>query len=329
MILHDFWITSFITLTKDYLLFIFGAIIGSFLNVVIYRLPRCKITEKVLTKLKNQNVESNIIQAINSLKDKEFDNEEKLETALNDLEIDISEDIKAIILDYANKEINIAFPSSHCPNCNKPIRGYDNIPILSWFILMGKCRDCKNKISFRYPLNEAITAIMFLGLFYFSDNNIIKWLFLCYFFSILLIIFWIDIDHQLILNVTTLPSIIIGFAYSYFITHNIVASLIACIGGYLFFWVTGYLSTILLKKEGLGGGDVKFAAMLGAWMGWQKLFISLFISFLVGSIIGLIFLAKKRRSEPFPFGPSMVIGSVIGFFFGDLIWFWYINSFKF
>ena len=314
----------------DYMLsviiFAFGAILGSFLNVVIYRVPRCRLSEKVLTILEEKKVDPDIIKSLEEFKDSEFKNSDELCEFLEKLGIE--DKIKEIIIPAAEKEVNIVLPHSYCPNCKNPIRPHDNIPILGWFFLGGKCRDCKTKISFRYPLNELVTATLLTVVFYFISGDMVRWLFLAVFFTMLIVIFWIDIDHHLILDIMTYPSIIIGLAYSYFITQNITSALIGAVAGPLFLLLPSMLFKFFAKKEGMGMGDVKFAAMLGAWLGWQQLAVALFLSFIVGTVIGLICLSRKGKSEPFPFGPSMVIGAIISFFYGNAIWMWYISGFR-
>lgn len=277
------------------IIFIFGSIIGSFLNVVIYRLP----------------VEDDSLEDSGN------------NTILDNIRIFFKEFLLSI------KRLNTP-KRSYCPNCNSMIRAIDNIPIISWFFLKGRCHNCKEKISFRYPMNEFLTGILFV-LSYYKSGLTLDLIFMFYFIFILIIIFWIDFDKQLILNVTTYPSIIIGLLYNYVVTKNLITSIWGTLLGYTLFLGIYYFSILILKiikspyEEGIGGGDIKLAAMLGAWLGWKDLIVCLFFSFLIGSIMGIIYLFKKQKSEPFPFGPAMVISGIITLFVGNILISWYIN----
>ncbi len=247
---------------KGILVFAIGSLLGSFLNVLIYRLPR---------------------------------------------------------------EKSIVWPGSKCPKCNTPIAGYDNIPVLSWIMLFGKCRYCKEKISIRYPLVEILTAILlFFTYKSFGING--NWFFLTYFVCIMIVISLIDIDHMLILNSLTYPGIIVGFIYSY-INNNIQQSLLGAFLGAIFFYLIVKISLFVMKKEGLGMGDVTFVALLGSWLGINYLLGSLLISFFLGSIIGIMLLIKKGKSEYFPFGPSLAIGALVTLLTNNFLLLWYMDKF--
>jgi leader peptidase (prepilin peptidase)/N-methyltransferase len=213
---------------------------------------------------------------------------------------------------------SIVFPSSHCPKCQHPIRFYDNIPIISYLVLRGKCRDCHDKISPRYPLVEAITALMALLLFWKFGLSL-KYLCSFIFTAALIIITFIDFDHQIIPDVITLPGIPIFFIGAVFIMGlSVWESLLGIVigGGCLFAIAFGY--EIITKREGMGGGDIKLLAMLGAFLGWKSLFFILFVSSLLGAVIGISLMVAKGKNMKYavPFGPFLSIAAVAYLFVG-------------
>lgn len=223
------------------------------------------------------------------------------------------------------REKSLVLPGSKCPGCDNPIAFYDNIPVISWLLLRAKCRNCSEKISIRYPIVELITGILFL-LTYLNFDIGLNWAFLSYFISLMVVITWIDLDFMLILHSITYPAIAVGFIYSY-INNTLLQSILGFIIGTVLFYLIAKLSFLLMKKEGMGMGDVAFAALLGSWLGLNNLLGSLFISFLLGSVIGLIFLAIKGKSEHFPFGPSLAIGALITLLSNNYVFNWYISNF--
>ena len=251
-----------IDLYKSILVLITGCLTGSFLNVVIYRMPR---------------------------------------------------------------EKSLVMPGSKCPGCDRPIAFYDNIPVISWLILGAKCRKCKEKISIRYPIVELITGILFF-LTYQNFDISLNWMFLSYFMCLMVVITYIDIDFMLILHSITYPAIVVGFIYSY-INNILLQSVLGFIIGSVLFYLIAKLSFLLMKKEGMGMGDVALVALLGTWLGLANLMGSLFISFLLGSLVGIIFLAVKGRSEHFPFGPSLAAGAIITLLTNNYLFNWYVNNF--
>ena len=245
--------------------FVFGLVIGSFLNVCIYRVPR---------------------------------------------------------------ELSIINPPSSCPNCKSPIKPWDNIPVLSYLILAGKCRKCGENISIRYPSVELLNGLMYATVFFrYGPGWHLPLLFALV--SSLLVITFIDLDFQIIPDVITLPGIIIGLAASHFILPDpfskysllgFVHSLIGLLAG----GVTFYLIAIL-SRGGMGGGDVKMMAMVGSFMGWKGIFLTTLVGSLTGSLIGiaLIVFKGKGRKTKIPFGPFLALGSLVTLFFGRLIADWY------
>jgi len=242
------------------LIFILGITVGSFLNVLIYRLPR---------------------------------------------------------------KMSLIRPRSRCPQCDSKIKFYDNIPIFSFLFLRGKCRACGGRIPFRYPVVEALAGLLsVVAMFHFGIT--LKGLEAMFLSLIFIAIFFIDLEFTIIPDVFTLPGVIIGFGLSFFPggfvgwNHSLIGLLV---GGGAFFLV-GVLGEFLFKKEALGFGDVKFAAMLGAFLGWQNLILILILASFLGSVVGItmIYLSGRRgKSSYIPFGPFLVAGALIAVYFGNII----------
>jgi leader peptidase (prepilin peptidase)/N-methyltransferase len=244
--------------------FIFGAVVGSFLNVCIFRLPA---------------------------------------------------------------KTSIVKPSSQCPHCHHPIRFYDNIPIISFIVLRGKCRDCGGKISWRYPLVELITALLALLLFLKFGLTLI---FLTFFIftAVLIVITFIDLDQQIIPDVLTLPGIPIFFLLAIFVVKiSWLEALIGLLigGGVLF--AIAFVYELLTKREGMGGGDIKLLAMIGGFLGWKSLIFILLFSSFSGAIVGITAMIIKKQDMKYavPFGPFLSAAAVAYLFWGDafmhvLIW---------
>ena len=225
------------------------------------------------------------------------------------------------------KEESIIIPGSHCPHCNHPIKFYDNIPLISYLLLGGKCRYCKRSISAQYPLVEGTTAISSLLLF-------LKWgLSLSYFFyfsfvAALIIITVIDLYHQIIPDVISIPGIGVGLLGALIIPHiTFFNSLLGILlgGGSLFVVATFY--QWLFKREGMGGGDVKLLAMIGAFLGWDAVILTILLSSLIGSITGIIIMVLKGKDFKYaiPFGPFLSLGAVIALFYKNEIISWYLQ----
>ena len=222
---------------------------------------------------------------------------------------------------------SIVRPSSSCPNCGKKIRFYDNIPIISYLLLLGRCRHCHHPISWRYPVIEAITGLLSLALFIRYGLSFQYLLFLL-FAATLVTISFIDLDHQIIPDVLSIPGIIAGLAAA-FVPGNVLwfESVIGIIGGGGALFLVGLAYEKLTGKQGMGGGDVKLLAMIGAWMGWRSLPFVLLISSLTGAIIGSVFLlaAGKGYRVKIPFGPFLSLGALSYIFFGPQLTNWYIG----
>ncbi len=217
-------------------------------------------------------------------------------------------------------------PGSHCPKCNQPIKFYDNIPLVSFIILKGKCRYCKGKISWQYPLVEFLTGIIYLLLFLRYGLQLVTFVYM-FFCSALIIITFIDLKENIIPDVLSLPFLLLGFLMSFFLKNlSPINSLLGILAGGGVLLLVAILGSFLFKKEAMGGGDIKLAAMVGAFLGWQLTLLSLFLSFFTGAIIGIVILIKnKGESDPIPFGPFIALGTIIALFFGHSIINWYLS----
>ena len=213
---------------------------------------------------------------------------------------------------------SIVSPPSECPYCGEKIRPYDNIPLFSYLFLKGKCRYCRNHISWQYPAVEVLTGL--LSLFSFIRYGLTYQYFLVLFLlGVLLTISFIDLYHKIIPDILTLPGIVAGWASS-FVFANItwLDSFIGIMAGGGSLFVVAFVYERITGREGMGGGDVKMLAMIGAWMGWRPLPLIVLISSLTGTLIGLAFilLAGKEYRFKIPFGPFLAFGTVIYLFFG-------------
>lgn len=228
---------------------------------------------------------------------------------------------------------SVVFPPSHCPRCDYRIRWYDNVPIVSYLILRGKCRSCGERISPQYPLVEALNGFSTLFLF-LKFGASLTFLALFIFCSALVVITFIDLEHQIIPDVISLPGIPLGFAASFFIedlyngmTVGWLNSLVGILAGGGSLLLVAYGYEFLAKKEGMGGGDIKLLAMMGAFLGWRAIPFIIFASSLIGSLIGIaVMVAKKEDSKlALPFGPFLAVGAVLYIFYGRQIIQWYLH----
>ena len=240
--------------------------------------------------------------------------------------------LNVVILRLPLEGSSIAYPASHCPQCGYVLRWYDNIPIFSYLLLRGKCRQCKQHISMQYPLVELLMAALSALLMHQFG---LSFVFLLYFLfaAALLVIIFIDIHHQIIPDCISLPGIVIGFIGSFInpsVTWFQSALGILCGGGILFALAFGY--QLLAKREGMGGGDVKLLAMIGAILGIQSLLFVIFFSSLTGSIIGIgaMVYQKKGGQTRIPFGPFLSLAALVYLFFQNEIlslWQMYLTLF--
>jgi leader peptidase (prepilin peptidase)/N-methyltransferase len=219
---------------------------------------------------------------------------------------------------------------SACPECGGTIKWYHNIPLLSYLALRGKCASCRKRIPVRYPLVEALNALSYF--YFFSqfgwsvDLAVFAWL-----SSALIVIFFIDLDHQIIPDLITLPGIVLGLAVSLLPGGiGILPSLVGLAVGGGSLYLIAMLGDWLFKKESMGGGDIKMAAMLGAFLGWQKVLFIFMASAVIGLIvsIGLMAIsAKLRRERVVPFGPFIAVAAVIAVVWGDRLIALYVDNF--
>lgn len=272
------------------LVFLFSLMIGSFLNVVIHRLPIMLEREWQAEYLSYFNPETQLQQ---------------------------------------EERYNLMVPRSACPHCGHAITAMENIPLLSWLWLKGRCRECQAPISARYPLVELLTALLSLvaAATFPPGWGLLAALLLTW---VLVALTFIDLDKMLLPDQLTLPLLWGGLLFN--LAGGFVPLADAVIGamvGYLVLWSLYWAFKLLTGKEGMGYGDFKLLAALGAWLGWQALPIVLLLSSLVGAIIGisLILLRNHHQNKPIPFGPYLAIAGWIALLWGDTITHWYLTTF--
>jgi len=251
------WITLFFG-------FVFGTIVGSFLNVCIHRIPGGK---------------------------------------------------------------SIIAPSSHCPLCKTPIRFYDNIPLVSFIILKGRCRGCQAPISLRYPLVEFLMGLFSLILLLRYGISTLYAIYFAFFASLTLVSF-IDLPHRIIPDVISLPGIVIGLVISFLHPEmSIKDSLIGVLLGGGSLYVVASVYHMVTKREGMGGGDVKLLAMIGAFIGWKGVLFTILCSSFVGSVVGvtLMFVSSADSKYAVPFGPFLSLGAIIYVLWGEILISWYLG----
>jgi len=222
---------------------------------------------------------------------------------------------------------SIIYPASHCPKCRSNILPQDNIPLLSYILLKGRCRHCKSKISIQYPIVELVTGVIYL-IIYLIYGLSIQTLIYIMLSPALVIIAFIDLNEQIVPDVISLPGIVIGFILSFFVSYiSLINSALGILVGGGIILIIGWGGSIIFKKEAMGGGDVKLAAMIGAFLGWRAIIISLFLGFFLGALAGifLIMTKIKKREEAIPFGPFIVLGSFITLLWGEQIISWYMG----
>lgn len=274
------------------IVFVIGLLVGSFLNVVIYRLP--------IMMLRGWRKE-----CLEFLQIKPDEIPDSCLTA--------SEDGNP-----AEEPFNLVFPLSRCSNCNTPIKPYQNIPVLSYLFLRGKCAHCRASISFRYPVVEMLTAL---------TSAIVAWHFgytLQTVFALILTwslisLSFIDFDQQLLPDSINLPLLWLGLFLSLFgFFTDSQSSIIGAVAGYGALWLVYHLFKLATGKEGMGYGDFKLLALFGAWLGWQYLPIIILLSSLVGAVIGIamILLVKRDHNIPIPFGPYLAAAGWLALLWG-------------
>lgn len=220
---------------------------------------------------------------------------------------------------------SIAWPGSHCPLCAHPIEFYDNIPLLSYAWLGGRCRACRAAISMRYPLVEATNAVGYLIILWFFGPG---WTAALYalLFSALVVVTGTDLTHKIIPNVITIPGMAVGLlGAATVLPVGMVNSVLGLMVGGGILWLLAWLSPYLFGKEGMGGGDIKLLAMVGAFLGWKPALLTIMIGSLTGSVIGISLIALRliKRDDYIPFGPFLVLGALLSMFFAQPLLDWY------
>jgi leader peptidase (prepilin peptidase)/N-methyltransferase len=225
--------------------------------------------------------------------------------------------LNVVILRLPDPTASVAFPPSHCPKCKNGLRWYENIPLLSYLALGGKCGHCKVRISAQYPLVELLTGLLAVAVIATFGLSLTALGFFI-FCAALVTIIWIDLHHQIIPDVISLPGIVLGFCFSFvsaFVSWQ--ESLIGLLAGGGIFYAVSYSYYLLRRQEGLGGGDIKLLAMLGAFLGWQSLFFIIFASSVTGTVAGLLAMRsqKKGGATRIPFGPFLAVAGLFYLFF--------------
>jgi len=233
--------------------------------------------------------------------------------------------LNVVILRLPADGESIVFPPSRCPQCKAAIRWYDNIPLFSFLFLRGRCRNCGAGISFQYPLVELSMALLSLALYTRSGLSF-EFFFYFLFLAALLAIIFIDMAHQIIPDRISLPGIVIGFAGSFInaeVTWQQSGLGILLGGGVLYAIAEGYY--LLTKRDGMGGGDIKLLAMIGAFLGWQSLLFVVFASSLSGSVLGIAAMFKQGKGGKtrIPFGPFLSLAAMAFLFFQEEIFRWW------
>jgi leader peptidase (prepilin peptidase)/N-methyltransferase len=263
-----------------------GLVVGSFLNVVILRLPQmmqrqwkrdcCELLE--IASPETENATANAVE----------------------------------------ERFDLAFPGSHCPACEAPIAPWQNIPVLSYVLLRGRCAACKKPIGLRYPIVESISGVVALAVALHADSWLTLGALLLFSWS-LLVLAVIDFDTQLLPDDITLPLLWAGLLYNLLLGPVSIADAVTgAAAGYLLLWSIYWIFKLLTGKEGMGYGDFKLLAALGAWLGWQSIPLIILLSSLVGALLGiaLIVLQGRDRAQPMPFGPYLAAAGWISALWG-------------
>ncbi|MDP4529162.1 A24 family peptidase [Alkalimonas delamerensis] len=270
------------------LVLLLGLFVGSFLNVVIYRLPKM-------------------------------------------MELSWQQDYQAYFQPdqaaAAQPRFNLAVPRSACPSCQTPIAAWDNIPVLSWLWLKGRCRHCGTSISARYPLVETLTALLSVLLAWRFGPGLTTLVYLLVLWAIIALSF-IDLDTMLLPDQITLPLLWLALLFSLTPAGPSPAdAILGAAAGYLSLWSVYWAFKLLTGKEGMGYGDFKLLAVFGALLGWQQLPLIILLSSAVGAVLGslLLLLQGKGKSTPIPFGPYIAIAGLIAMLWGNALTQWYLG----
>jgi len=225
-------------------------------------------------------------------------------------------------------EQSLLWPASHCPTCAQPLKWFDNVPVVAWLALGGRCRSCKTCISGVYPVVEALTGVMFV---WATWEYGIDWLLASrlLFGCALIVLFFIDLEHRILPNVITIPGTIIGFLLSFVTPPGWVSSLIGLVVGGLIPLVVAEIYYRVRHVEGLGMGDVKMLALIGAFLGWQHVLLTLVVASFLGSLVGLPLAIRQRDMKAsMPFGTFLAIAAMLAATAGDTIIAWYLGFYR-
>ncbi len=225
------------------------------------------------------------------------------------------------------KEESVVAPRSRCPACHAPIRALDNIPLVSFAVLRGRCRACGNPISWRYPLVEALTGILF-AMTVARFGVTLQTAFLLPFLCGLVVVSFIDLDHQIIPNAVTLPGIPLGLLSGLLLGEPpFLDRVIGTLGGAGFLYLVLFYGGALYGQEAMGEGDLNLIALVGAFLGWKAVALTILLGCLFGSAIGLALIAVGRlgRRQHIPFGPFLSLGAVVALFWSERLIAWYLR----
>jgi leader peptidase (prepilin peptidase)/N-methyltransferase len=223
---------------------------------------------------------------------------------------------------------SIVSPPSRCPRCGYRLKWYDNLPIFGWLLLGGRCRNCKNPISIQYPLVELITALLFVLVVWATPPGplmVSRLLFVC----ILIALFGIDLEHQILPNSITLPGIVAGVLLSFIAPPGWRDALLGVVLGAGILYAIAGAYYLWRREEGLGMGDVKMLAMIGAFLGWKAVLVTMVLSSFSGAVIGLALIAAERGGMKLalPFGTFLALGALVAMFVGAPLINWYAGFF--
>lgn len=215
-------------------------------------------------------------------------------------------------------------PRSHCPGCDYELGWYDNIPVISYLFLRGRCRRCASRISLRYPIVELLTAIVFLlhyAVFGLTALLVVRLVFAC----AMIVLFAIDLEHQILPNIITLPGVAAGLVFSLAFPPGLLDAVLGALVGGGVLWLISEAYFRFTGQEGMGGGDIKMLAMIGAFLGWKLVLVTLIVSSLTGSLIGLLLILARKGTLKLalPYGTFLALGALFASLFGEGVVNWY------
>jgi leader peptidase (prepilin peptidase)/N-methyltransferase len=229
-----------------------------------------------------------------------------------------------VVIHRLPRRESLVSPGSRCPSCGYALGASDNVPVLSWVLLGGRCRKCRTRISVRYPVVELVTAAVFIAHYYVFGWTPLLAVRLV-FASSLVALFAIDLEHHLLPDAITLPGIVVGLLASLFLPPGIRDALIGILAGGGVLWLIGEAYYRYAGEEGMGGGDVKMLAMIGAFLGWKLVIVTLVFSSIAGAVIGLAVIAIRRGGMKYalPYGTFLSVAALVASLYGEQIVHWY------